>query len=76
MSFFRQIPDHPEISRMQREGYYSDVLLCPNCGEPLGDFSFEIDGEFVCTGCFEDWVREHPPLELASLLNIRTSYGG
>lgn len=76
MSFFREIPDHPEISRMQREGYYTEAPLCPNCGSPLTGYSFEVDGEFVCLECFEEWVKERSPLVLASLLNVRTAYGG
>ena len=73
---FVSLADAPDIARRLREGVPNTAPLCPSCGEPIDDYSFEIDGEFVCLACFEAWVAEHSPLHLAGLMHIRTRYGG
>lgn len=48
------------------------VPLCPRCGEPLSEETYEIDlGRFVCEECFDDYIEELSREELADKIGIR-----
>lgn len=50
--------------------------LCPACGEPYGDWAFEVDGEMVCEDCFRAWYDDMSDRELAAALGLRAEYRG
>lgn len=49
------IPDHPDIQRMEREGVPdADPIYCPICGGETDEFYKNRDGEIVgCFNCIE-----------------------
>lgn len=49
-----QIPDHPDIRRMEREGVpYADPVICPVCGEEC-EWIYKQDGDVIgCDNCVD-----------------------
>jgi hypothetical protein len=50
--------------------------LCPACGEPFGDYAFEVNNEMVCEGCFRAWYEDMSNKELAAALGVRVVFRG
>ena len=48
-----QIPDHPDIQRMERDGVEpAEEYNCPHCGSTEFTFLYKQDGEVIgCTDC-------------------------
>ena len=73
--------DHPSIRSAERTGYptRSRQRLCPWCGEDIGDKTFCIENDQVCTDCFEEWVRDYlhtNPEDIAAALSVPVTYEG
>ena len=73
--------DHPVIRSAERTGYpdCTHQRLCPWCGEDIGDKSYGIENDQVCSDCFEEWVRDYlhtNPDEVAAALSVPVTYEG
>lgn len=73
--------DHPAIRSAERTGYpdESHQRLCPWCGEDIGDKSYGIENDQVCSDCFEEWVRDYlhtNPDQVAAALSVPVNYEG
>lgn len=53
-----------------------DPNICPACGEPIGDYAFEVNGEMVCEDCFRAEIDDLTPRQLADRLGLRVEYRG
>lgn len=77
-----QIPDHPDIRSAERTGYapwHTPEELCPRCGGQRSEWMFEIDGEYVCLECFQEWVHDiltTNPNDVAAALDTPQKYTG
>lgn len=54
-------PDAPE----------QELICCPACGEEMSEETYEVDGAFVCEGCFKDYIEELGLEELAERMGVR-----
>ena len=59
-----QIPDHPDIQRMEREGVpCADPVICPVCGDEC-EWIYKKDGDVIgCDNCVDQissdiWAEE------------------
>ena len=53
------IPDHPDIRKMERDGVpAAEVICCPVCGEETDEFYKNRQGEIV--GCFNCITAVNP----------------
>lgn len=73
--------DHPSIRSAERTGYTDEThqRLCPWCGEDIGDKSYSIENDQVCSDCFEEWVRDYlhtNPDQVAAALSVPVTYEG
>ena len=75
MSF---LADHPTVRSLIYAGVpeCDPEHLCPCCSEYAGEYRFEIDGEWVCVQCFEDWWGEMSNEERAQMMGVRVRYEG
>lgn len=50
---------------------------CPECGEPMTDNTYEVDGIVMCESCFEEWLDEQTTMEIAErMADVIVRYNG
>ena len=72
-----EIPEHPVIDRMLRNGYPIDekqnAIHCEDCEVTLSDDddAFIFDGDYLCEKCVKERIEEQYPIKtIAELLEI------
>ena len=78
--------EHPDITEIERNGYPRRYTEECNCEEPdscawcKGKFMnneqiFRMSGEYICSCCFEDWLKELSLTDAADEMSIHyTTY--
>lgn len=47
-----------------------ELPTCPRCHDTLTEYAYELDGQWVCEGCFGEYVGELTMEELADALRV------
>lgn len=65
---------HPDITRLEREGVPADKIVCHDCGDNFGpNPAYEVEGQLICESCFIAWVMDYlstNPEDVAAALDV------
>lgn len=61
------LPGEPPLEPNERIEH-----ICPSCGYGIFNRGYWVDNSMICEECFEDWIGEHTPEQLAEKIGIQT----
>ena len=64
-----------DITAWMAEDYFDEPsdersTICPLCGETVGAWLYDVDGDWGCEECFLTWVFDLEPGELADMMDV------